>query len=229
MLKRAVKQFMARWLGEESFEYGLIWYQIHIKANYFPLGEAFWEKPLFVHIPKTAGNSIHETADVSSAMGHRSIRFYRKKLPAHKAMPFSFSVVRNPYDRLCSSFYYLKKGGNSMYDQKWARKNLSAYADVNDFVQNGLKKEKINRFFHFLPQLHFITGKDGDLAVDFIMRFERLNEDWKKLAPKLQVSAELPKKNVTESGSKTAALTRKSRELVHQFYRSDFSKLGYKK
>lgn len=228
-MKKAIKRSATNILGKDLFEYLKIWYEINIESKYLPLNNSFWSKPLFVHIPKTAGNSIHKTVEVSSAMGHKSIRFYQNKLSDEKKMPFSFTVIRNPYERICSSFYYLKSGGNSLYDKFWADKYLHSYNDINGFVKNGLHEEKISSYFHFLPQLYFITDKGGDIAVDFILRLENLNDDWKRLAKRLNFTAELPQKNVMGGGSKTPLLTHTSRQIIYEFYKDDFLKLGYNK
>lgn len=76
MLKNKLKHSARALLGEDRFEYLKIWHQINIEIKYFTFDASFWEKPLFIHIPKTAGNSIYETAEVSSVMGHKSLQFY---------------------------------------------------------------------------------------------------------------------------------------------------------
>ncbi len=74
---------------------------------------AFYKtKTIFIHIPKTAGVSLLKAVygDVSLE-GHRSFYFNRIALKIKNEEYFSFAFVRNPFDRLHSTYLYLRKGG----------------------------------------------------------------------------------------------------------------------
>ena len=99
---------------------------------------------IFVHIPKTAGISIVKAiyGDVSNE-GHRSIYFYKKVFNKDFEDFFTFSFIRNPYDRLYSSYKFLQNGGMNEHDKNAFQKYLSHYSDFEDFVLNGLNSEII--------------------------------------------------------------------------------------
>ena len=126
-------------------------------------------KTIFVHIPKTAGISIIKAiyGDVSKE-GHRSIYFYKKLFDKDFEDFFTFSFIRNPYERLYSSYKFLQNGGMNQHDKSAFQKYLSHYSDFEDFVLNGLNSEIIFEIIHFIPQSEFICNNDGKIIVDFI-------------------------------------------------------------
>lgn len=79
---------------------------------------------IFIHIPKTAGTSVALTL-----FGHGSRHVpwfrYQQANPVKYRRYFKFAFVRNPWDRLVSSYFYLQKGGMSEADVRWAAENLS--------------------------------------------------------------------------------------------------------
>ena len=81
--------------------------KIHKKGS---LLHSFYEsKTIFIHIPKTAGISIIKSVygDVTLG-GHRSMYFYSRIFNLNKEKYFSFCFVRNPFDRLYSSYKFYR-------------------------------------------------------------------------------------------------------------------------
>ena len=81
------------------------------RYNSGTLLNAFHEtQTIFIHIPKTAGISIINAiyGDVSLS-GHRSYYFNTVALDIQfRNTYFSFAFVRNPFERLYSSYLFLK-------------------------------------------------------------------------------------------------------------------------
>ena len=85
---------------------------------------------LFIHIPKTAGTSICKAFGVFTR-GHASI----KKFPANiRHHYFKFCFVRNPYDRLVSSYFYLKANGSNHIDKADNERFLISHDTFKDFI-----------------------------------------------------------------------------------------------
>lgn len=159
---------------------------------------------LFIHIPKTGGNSIQNVLSkyskdekvVLSAWGqdginrfglksfmssniskHSSINEYKENVkPEIYNSLFKFAVVRNPWDRAIS-FYF------SPHRQKenWNK----------DLFKGALSKLK--------PIRHYIVSSSKsilDEEVDLIIRYENLQEDFKKVCGVLNIQdEELPHVN----------------------------------
>src|SRR5215467_9332165 len=62
---------------------------------------------IFVHIPKTAGNSVNRVFGVSW-QNHKDLARYARECEAFETF-FKFAIVRNPWDRLLSDYNYQKK------------------------------------------------------------------------------------------------------------------------
>jgi hypothetical protein len=116
---------------------------------------------------------------------------------------FKFAFVRHPYDRFLSGYYYLNLG-----------------TDPNGFLKEiaVLGKREYNPIF--TPQHNFVCI-DGEIALDFVGRFERLQEDWKIIQEKLEIETELPVKN--ESFTKKAPLNKQSKQMLSEYYKKDFN------
>ena len=60
---------------------------------------------VFVHIPKTGGQSIEKSFQWKG-LRHRPFEYYENKVVNLKEY-FKFTFVRNPFDRLVSSYVYI--------------------------------------------------------------------------------------------------------------------------
>ena len=183
---------------------------------------------IFVHIPKTAGVSITKAiyGDVSKE-GHRSIYFYKKVFGKDFEDFFTFSFIRNPYDRLYSSYKFLQNGGMNQHDKNAFQKYLSHYSDFEDFVLNGLNSEIIYEIIHFIPQSEFICNNDGKIMVDFIGRFENLNEDLKKLSENINKEIVLEHYNKNNKVDFSKIYTEDMKLKVYSIYKKDIEFFKY--
>ena len=191
---------------------------------------AFHEsKTIFIHIPKTAGMSLLKAiyGDVTRE-GHRSLYFNRIALKSDKDNYFSFSFVRTPYDRLYAAYKFLEKGGINKLDKIAFETHLEKFKDFEDFVVNGLDKKLIFQITHLIPQSDFLCNTKGQILVDFIGRFENLEEDVKRLSLKLEKEIEVDhlNKNMKEL-SYTDVYTNEMIEKVKEIYKKDLAIFKY--
>jgi len=135
----------------------------------------------FVHVPKTAGNSLlvdtvaalgaveiaiegpnfstYRVAQrpdlILTYIGHNvRVKNYMTIAQYKKKHPdcFAFGFARNPYDRLVSAFHFLNKGGMTIWDQREGMQYLGEYqGDFRRFVLNALAGSERPRIFH---QMH---------------------------------------------------------------------------
>jgi hypothetical protein len=176
---------------------------------------------LFLHLPKTAGNSIQERLKIYSEdkivcvddiqdgverfevrnqfVGihkHSSLSDYQKVLPngLFKRL-FIFATIRNPWERMIS-FYFSPHWGVI----KWHR---------GDFIT------LVNQVLT-LPELLSVKSESIDNTwaknVDFIIKFEQLEIDFKMVCQKLQLHYE--PLDVRNKSTRSAYKTYYDQELI---------------
>ncbi len=166
---------------------------------------------LFIHIPKTAGNSVQNVLKEYSedevvienrlqdgverfglvnrdlkTWKHSHLRFYKRALPREMFDNlFKFATVRNPWDRMIS-FYF------SPHRQvtEW---------DPEQFV--NMLKEMPTMVSYIDPRPRLLTklsiGRPR-IGADFLMRFENLQEDFDRACAHIGIpSQKLPLYNVS--------------------------------
>ena len=190
---------------------------------------AFYKsKTIFIHIPKTAGVSLAKAiyGDVTLE-GHRSFYFNMIALNIENQKYFTFTFVRNPFDRLYSAYKFLKKGGMNNLDKLVFHTHLSEFKDFEDFILNGLNKKIIYEITHLIPQYDYICDKNGRVLVDFVGRFEDLDNDIILLSKILKKNIKLSHHNYNKKLDYKEAYTDKMIDKVHQIYRKDFDIFKY--
>ncbi|OAB77335.1 sulfotransferase family 2 domain-containing protein [Cochleicola gelatinilyticus] len=203
-------------------------------------------KALFVHVPKTAGQSIEDF--FLSSLGHNRkehgasylLRPKTKfeegpKRLAHLTINqyvdysyitekafgtyFTFAIVRNPWDRIIS-FYKYRGFANLVSFEKFVISYLPLYIK--------------NEHWFFRPQADFIFNEQNELRIDYMGRFEKLEFALSVIASKINIDfKELPRSNSskTESilSSKSVHLLRKHPEVLFQINRKDSkNKISYR-
>ncbi len=185
---------------------------------------------IFFHIPKTGGVSVSQSLFGNLAGGHLNVKHYKAVFrPREFRAYFKFTFVRNPWDRLLSAYLFLKAGGFNETDRRWALENLSAFPDFSAFVMDWLNRENVWSKLHFQPQIDFISTNGAKPEVDFIGRFENLEEDFAYVKKRIGISTSLGhfnrgpglRKDYREYYSEAA------REVVAKVYREDIAVFGY--
>mgnify|MGYP001157014909 CR=1 FL=1 len=186
---------------------------------------------IFIHIPKTAGISVSKSI-YGENKGHTKLLHYQRYDEERFDRYYKFAFVRNPWDRFVSAFYYLKKGGRNQQDKSWAAKYLMNGESLNGFIEriNGDKNFRRDVLIHqhFEPQINYLKDKSGNLNIDFIGRFENLNDDFQKIANHLQISAKLKEININkEKDHYKTYYNDKTKEIIERLYAEDIIKLNY--
>jgi hypothetical protein len=127
------------------------------------------------------------------------------------AESFKFSFVRNPFTRILSEYRY---------------RNYFSHRSFKDFVLNKLPKPGWDdKYRHVMPQYDMLYDRDGRLLVDFVGRFESLQQDFDQVCERLGITdSTLPHMN--KSDKKSRDLKRKVRNLVYMNGENDYRGLA---
>jgi len=183
-------------------------------------------KCLFVHVPKTAGQSVEQffmdrmgldwdsdraevllgdnpdTTRGTQKLAHLSAWEYVNDGFIERGefdSLFRFSFVRNPFERIVSEYRY---------------RNYFHHRSFRDFVLHKLPQPGWDdKYRHVLPQYDMLHDPDGRLMVDFVGRFETLQQDFDKVCQWLGFEdSKLPHRN--PSNKKSRNLKRKVRNAL---------------
>jgi chondroitin 4-sulfotransferase 11 len=182
---------------------------------------------IFIHIPKTAGSSVVETLFGENSR-HIPYFEYERANPRKFQRFFKFAFVRNPWDRVVSTYTFLRRGGMNELDRNWSAQNLSQYPDFASFVRGWLNEENVWSWVHFVPQAHFILNEQGTVMVDYVGRFERIDEDFAYVAHRLGRDMRLGKTNQSGHRHFSSYYDEDTREIVRRVYARDIEAFNYR-
>lgn len=134
----------------------------------------------FVQVPKTGSVSIHRVVkDWCVEITHlksesRTAAGFKREHPDG----YIFAFVRNPFDRLVSAYFYFKMSWNHPDERKDVEKYINPYKDFREFVLVGIGEGKALEQTHCRPQVSWITDEQGNVVVDFLGHYERLQVDF---------------------------------------------------
>jgi hypothetical protein len=76
-------------------------------------------------------------------------------------------------------------------------------------------------------QKDFVTDENGDILVDFIGRYERLNSDFNQICKKLNIQANLPHTNASVHRDYRTYYDEFTQKLVADHFAEDIDLFGY--
>ncbi len=147
---------------------------------------------------------------------------------------FKFAFVRNPWDWFLSLYSYFSQMTPA---HRWYINNMEivqkvcCFRSFEEFCVNldwtGLQRDYYHGVCHFLEQHRFITDEEGAIGVDYVGRFENLDQDWTAVCERIGVDAPLPHLNSTKHGSYQQYYTPAAKDAVAEHYARDIEMFGY--
>ena len=163
--------------------------------------------------------------------------------------------VRHPYTRFESWAYDIDMRSERNFDIHWVNEGMTI-DDLVEYVASKVAKadggstftkimdDRDPEFYpvlgsHIQPQSHFIINEEGEMDLNLrgIIRFENIDEDYVTVAKKIKAETGL---DVPEfgfgyrKGGKTflkseerPGLSEKSKKILYDLYRKDFTTFGY--
>ncbi|WP_319530304.1 sulfotransferase family 2 domain-containing protein [uncultured Cohaesibacter sp.] len=214
-------------------------------------------KIVFIHLPKTGGEAIATAlTSIGEENKNQILLPEEMKLPKHQTLSefqnshnpkgkwVALAVVRNPYDRLVSFYYHLKRWQyDPRYNNSLPRPQIAAafasYYDFKDWCSFVLKPDfpsleasrKVAPIDHFKPMNDYLIAKDSFKTQLEIIRFENLEADFGEFCNKFDIKAHpLVKVNASRREPQESFMSMyddATLELVSSHYRVDFDRFGY--
>ena len=176
------------------------------------LGEADWQQEALVR-------GVYSPVPTLARLGHGhvSAREAQAYLPgcAWRSY-FKFAVVRNPYDRFVSVCAMLN------------RRNAGYAGNETAFVKRALGVPRFRARVLVRPQAQLLTDAAGEIAVDFVGRFETLQASFREACRRIGLpELALPSVNATDHAPYRAYYDDELVGMVSRFYEEDFAAFGY--
>ncbi len=186
------------------------------------------QKFIFIHIPKTAGKSLTKVLGSGGAC-HLSWRHYQGILEENIKDYYVFTIVRDPVDRLISSYTYMKSGGNrSIEDLRIKRDWIDPFNSFDEFVKESLSKSNVISSRKFRPQTTFLENEDGYIEQQInIFRFENLHQAYREISEQLNIKKPLPHINSSNRG-REVTISSESASIINEIYSRDFQNFNYR-
>jgi hypothetical protein len=156
---------------------------------------------IFIHIPKSAGNSIQEVllaysddsktitshqdgverfgiAGKVTKQKHATLVEYERILGPEKITGFlKFCVVRNPWERAISNY---------LSPHRWMEKRADKYC----YVTPTWDEERFLRLLgEMKPAVEYVKNSKGNVQMDRVIRFENLENDYREVCRELGIAS----------------------------------------
>lgn len=176
----------------------------------------------FIHITKTGGVSIINELELTNDDGHKTYKELKEKYG--DTITNYYAVVRNPYDRFISAFFFMKQFvKDNRYD------HIVERGMVDTLIYSIDRKNRVDEYPLVLkPQYEFLKGaKEGII----VLKFEDFYNTYCFLCEELKIK---PKKNIEKMNASKHEDWRKYyrdnkelQSLVQEMYIEDFELFGY--
>ena len=217
---------------------------------------------LWIHVPKTAGTSIRLAIwnDHANTMHNHNtfdwMLHHHPKALLNFQNVYSFSVVRNPYDRLVSAFFSIWDygycdlygpnfddfilndfkdgfGGHSIASSRVPKSRM--HHDTIHLNKPNTDSPDVSYPVHLIAQTSFIkssTTKNPVKQLKRILKFETLEYEWYTMMKDWGMYYELPKSNIGKTRNRDWQeyyQTHKEEKIkiVSELYKEDFVNFGY--
>jgi len=175
-------------------------------------GENDWEQQMlfgrqFIPIPEIA----------SIEHGHISAEEISSALPSEQWQSYlKLAFVRNPYDRLVSACAFLNRG-----NPEFAKR-------PTEWMKVAMTRPQFRQRVLIRPQADQLRGADGELAMDFIGRYETLQYSLDQLFERLSLpSTILETRNSSSHAHYRDYYDQLLKDQVSDFYADDLRLFNY--
>jgi len=189
-------------------------------------------KCIFIHIPKNGGTSVYEALGLDKSL-HYTYRHYENLFPTEWDTYFKFTIIRNPWARLVSSYEYAKQDISYWHNNIKPTIKTPPHPD-HELIKRISFKEAVRLLYRdvhkhypnvlrhagWLPQMHWIK-KNDEITVNKMYKIEDLG----KLEKRFDIK--LPVVNKTPTVDFRSYYDDETLEMVNHIYEDDIQTLKY--
>jgi hypothetical protein len=196
------------------------------------------DKLTFIHLPKNAGSSISKWIEDNTNYQYDGQRHQHISALPSEWQDNTFCVVRNPYERAVSWYYFVQQMLN-----KKVKNHPKIIIPQLEILKEGFEKF-VTVYFDFVfskTQLrlasHVMTLKSisqtnfiGNDYKGIVLRYENIHKDWKIIQDMIGCHVPLPVTNVTTygvTGEWKRLYTKYSRDAISKIFKKDIEQFGY--
>jgi hypothetical protein len=216
--------------GRLSLQLG-IFYKLKHRLNLYRR-YVYWKKNkcLFVHVPKVAGTSINH-AIYGRTLGHYSAIEIQSKFPKLFNDSFTFSLTRNPWDRLLSAYHFAKQGRTETMGVRNPKQyQIPEFDSFESFVLEWLAYKNVDELdFVFQTQSRFLVDVNGKPMLDYTGKLENMDESISYIESKIKRKLNIPHANKVERkcSYRDYYISQEMVDIVHDKYHSDINLFEY--
>jgi chondroitin 4-sulfotransferase 11 len=181
---------------------------------------------LFFPIARAASTSINQSLGLNPKINtHKQVSCIEPRMyNGH----YTSSFVRNPWDRLLSSYIWLRQIRykdcelpNSF--EEFVKKLDTERAELFPSLECKIDANPMMQILHLRPMSFYL-----DKPIDFIGKYEKLNKDFFILCDKIGIARAIPNKlRVTEHKTYKSHYNKKTKDIVSRLYKVDIEKFNY--
>lgn len=186
----------------------------NIHAKYF-------QNYVFIHIPKCGGTSVERALGLAVLNHDTALERFHALGEKRWRERVTFAVVRNPYARLASSYFYLHQPPHT------------EMSDLREGFRFWMSRWQMAQREGVLPntlktQCWWLSDEAGQPLVDIICQLENIEGDFKPVAEALGREINIRKlKENPLSVDYDDLYTPATRDMVKSLYEEDFERFGY--
>ena len=154
---------------------------------------------------------------------------------------YTFTFVRNPYDKIYSAYYYLKRCLNESVNGNTIRNTVETpeyFNDFNTFIQNKDNVNNISYFHAFITQCDQLFDTSNNIKINFIGRTETLNIDFMHVLTSLDIPIHIEHMRILNDDIRyntskynnniTNEINEDTLLFINNYFKKDFETFGYK-